>query len=116
MESDLLKDIGFIAARNIADGAESADLVDATRIRAMARCLVKAADELSRRDEATVVVPSVEAVRLAEEFVADPDERAQVKVHLCSVGLEQQAALIDEAVVMARELLRLAAAQGEGKP
>lgn len=53
----LQSDSGYVAARNIVDGAESADIVDATRLRAMARCLVEAAAALSRTQEAEVEAP-----------------------------------------------------------
>lgn len=59
--------------------------------------------------------PSEEAVKLAREFVADPDKRAQLRVELCVSGLPKLADLIDEAVIVSRELLRLAEA-AKGKP
>ena len=55
---------------------------------------------------------SMEALKLAREFVADPDMRAQVKVQLSIAGYPKLADLIDEAVVVSRELLRLHAALG----
>ena len=51
--------------------------------------------------------PSEEAVKLAKEFVADPDARAKVKVELALAGCSKIPDMMDEAVVMARELLRL---------
>jgi hypothetical protein len=60
--------------------------------------------------------PSKEALRLAKEFVKDPDTRAQVKVELTANGWGKLADMIDEAGVLAREILRLAAPPaGEGK-
>ena len=57
--------------------------------------------------------PSGEAVRLAREFVADPDKRAQVKVQLASNGWGKLADMIDEAVLVSRELLRITDSRGE---
>ena len=51
------------------------------------------------------------ALKYAKEFVADPDKRAQVRVELCMNGWWHLADLIDEAVVVSKELLRLAATQ-----
>ena len=56
--------------------------------------------------------PSSEAVRLAEEFVSDPDARAQCKVEIASAGYPLIADMIDEALVLAREILRLRTAAG----
>lgn len=50
---------------------------------------------------------SEEAVRLAKEFVADPDKRAQVKVQLALDGYQKLADMIDEAVIVSKDLLRL---------
>ena len=47
----ILRDVGYIAANNIVDGAESADAVDATRIRAMARLLMQLAAAPGGSDE-----------------------------------------------------------------
>lgn len=55
------------------------------------------------------------ALRLAREFVSAPDDRAQVKVMLASKGMPLVADMIDEAVIMARELIRLAASRKKGK-
>jgi hypothetical protein len=52
--------------------------------------------------------PSDEALRLAREFVSAPDVRAQVKVEVAAGGMPLLADMIDEAVVMAREIIRLA--------
>lgn len=52
-------------------------------------------------------LPSAEALRLAREFVDDPDLRAQVKVKIAIDGHPLIADMIDEAVVMAREIIRL---------
>ena len=60
------------------------------------------------------VAVSVEALRFAKEFVADPEKRAQVKVQLAANGWPQLSDLIDEAVIVSRELLRLNAAAGSG--
>ena len=46
-----------------------------------------------------------EALRLAQEFVADPDKRAQVKVQLAANGLPKLADMIDEAVIVSRAYL-----------
>ena len=51
--------------------------------------------------------PSRKAVRIAREFVANPDARAQVKVQLAmqhGMGISN---MIDEAVVLACEILRM---------
>src|SRR3990167_5303244 len=55
----------------------------------------------------------LEATRLAKEFVADPDKRAQVKVQLAANGWPKLADLIDEAVIVSRAFLILAAQQPE---
>ena len=44
---------------------------------------------------------------LALEFIANPDDHAQVKVLLCALGWTQLAGMIDEAVTVSREMLRL---------
>lgn len=48
-----------------------------------------------------------EAYRFADEFVADPDKRAQVKVSLVMNGQAELADMIDEAVSVSRELIRV---------
>ena len=54
-----------------------------------------------------------EALKLAHEFVADPDKRAQVKVQLAMNGWPKLADMIDEAVRVSRALIALANAQPE---
>jgi len=54
-----------------------------------------------------------EALKLAHEFVADPDKRAQVKVQLAMNGRPKLADMIDEAVRVSRALIALANAQPE---
>lgn len=51
--------------------------------------------------------PSAAALRMAKEFVANPDARAQVKVQLAMQHGMAISDMIDEAVVVARELLRI---------
>ena len=64
--------------------------------------------ELALRSEpAYPCVVDASALRYAREFVADPDRRAQVKVQLHANGWPQLADLIDEAVVVSHELLRI---------
>lgn len=70
----------------------------------------RAAAALSRRVEV-----GEEALKLAREFVADPDTRAQVKVQLAASGYPGLVEMIDEAVIVSRELLRLDA-ELRGKP
>ena len=91
MESDLVKRLRDNAYMACYSGCEGRCKV------CPADLMKEAADALSRRDEATVVVPSAEAVRLANEVIrlGDPFSRSYL---------------------LAREILRLAAAQGEGKP
>jgi hypothetical protein len=64
-------------------------------------------------------LPSAEALRLAREFIDDPDLRAQVKVKIAVDGHPLIADMIDEAVVMAREIIRLSeqtpSAKGESR-
>jgi hypothetical protein len=48
-----------------------------------------------------------DALRFAKEFASDPDKRAQVKVQLCANGWPQLADMIDEAVTVSREMLRI---------
>lgn len=50
------------------------------------------------------------ALRLAKEMVDQPDARAQIKVKLAAMGLPMMADVIDEAVLISRELIRLSAA------
>jgi len=51
--------------------------------------------------------PHDEALRIAREFVADPDKRAQVKVQLAVNGWSKLADMIDEAVIVSRALLAM---------
>jgi len=53
-------------------------------------------------------LPSAEAIRLAKEFVDETDARVRVKIKLAMMGLPLLSDMIDEAVVLAREILRLA--------
>ena len=46
------------------------------------------------------------ALKLAKEFCADPDKRAQVKAQLAANGWPQLADMIDEAVLVSRALLK----------
>ena len=55
------------------------------------------------------MVPSTEALRIAEQTVAESDSRAQCKVALAVAGLPILADMIDEMVVLAREIIRLSA-------
>jgi len=48
-----------------------------------------------------------EALRLAQEFVANPDERAKVKVRFAMLGYQRVADMIDEAVIVSRAYLAL---------
>ena len=48
-----------------------------------------------------------DALRLAEEFCSDPDQRAQVRVQLAMNGWGKLADMIDEAVKVSRALLKV---------
>ena len=52
--------------------------------------------------------PSLEALRIAKEALDDPDKRAKVKVELRVTGWPKLADLIDEMIVLATEIVRLA--------
>src|SRR5687767_9530263 len=65
-------------------------------------------DDLKRRHSGDVERPGAEAMRLAHEFLSDPVKRKQVQEGLLSIGYKGIAAMIDEAVVMATEIIRLA--------
>lgn len=60
--------------------------------------------------------PSAEAIRIANETLAEPDARARVKVQLVALCGQATADMVDEMVVMAREILRLAAPLTETLP
>ena len=53
---------------------------------------------------------NAKALRLAREIVSDPDPRASIKAALEAEGKPGMAALIDEAVLVSRELIRIAEA------
>lgn len=53
---------------------------------------------------------NAKALRMARQIVSDPDTRARIKVALEMEGKPGMAALIDEAVLVARELIRIAEA------
>ena len=53
------------------------------------------------------MVPSEKALRIARETVDEPNRRAQVKVKLAIAGMPLLADMIDEMVVLAREIIRL---------
>ena len=80
-----------------------------TLIRWFASAILCGFDTANRRAASGWV--SEEALRLAHEFLADPDDRAQVKVKLAVAGMPLMADMIDEALVMARELIRLSATE-----
>ena len=63
-----------------------------------------AMEELRSQHSCTV---EPEALRLAQEFVSDPDRRAQVKFNLAAGGYLLVSDMIDEAVEVSRELIRL---------
>lgn len=54
---------------------------------------------------------SKEALRLARAIVSDPVTRAKIKRALLAEGKPGLAALIDEAVLVSRELIRLTRAR-----
>lgn len=54
---------------------------------------------------------STEALRLARAIVSDPVTRAKIKADLLAEGKPGMAALIDEAVLVSRELIRLTRAR-----
>jgi hypothetical protein len=60
-------------------------------------------------------LPSAESIRLAKEFVDETDSRVQVKIKLAMMGMPLLADMIDEAVVMAREIIRLHARHSAGR-
>ena len=53
---------------------------------------------------------NAKALRLAREIVSDPDTRASIKAALEAEGKPGMASLIDEAVFVSRELIRIAEA------
>lgn len=53
---------------------------------------------------------NAKALRLAHEIVSDPSTRAKIKAALKAEGKPGMAALIDEAVLVARELIRVSGA------
>ncbi len=76
---------------------------------ASAKLVFKTVASLERRLRAaeSAVQPSDEALKLAQEFVSDPDIREQVKVKLREAGFHFIAEIIDEVVIVSRELLRI---------
>lgn len=63
------------------------------------------------QSESVAIRVDADALRLAREFVSDPDKRAQVKVMIAYHIGPQTADLIDEAVKVSRELIRIAEGQ-----
>ena len=95
--ADLAMDITFVPIAKKTDAALAAPVPNAdTQDTAM--------EELRSQHSCTV---EPEALRLAQEFVSDPDRRAQVKFNLAAGGYLLVADLIDEAVEVSRELIRL---------
>src|SRR3990167_5554873 len=76
---------------------------------------LQAAHSALAEKEREGMLPSPESVRLANEFLADPDARARLKEELATTDLTLMADIIDEAVVMAREIQRLAAPSAGGE-
>ena len=62
------------------------------------------------RQGGTMKRVNAKALKLAHEIVSDPGTRAKIKAALKAEGKPGLAALIDDSVVVSRELIRLAEA------